>query len=222
MPKLLIPKSASNELAILIKTDLDRLQKLINILNSTQATSPTVPSFLSEIADILNISVEDAYEFIMLVDFLSQQKEVIKISDDEFISEIKAFAEKSANEEVLKNLNTQAIRQAILNIFGSKPIADLAKKKEKLETGLLKTVIDIEGTCELRPVFNLERSHIVDKVITVIARLTIEDDKDKKEHIIFQLNNESLKKLKDFLDITEKKIKIMEKEITAVEPGINE
>jgi hypothetical protein len=218
MPKLLIPKTATDEFLILVKADVNQLEKLINLLNSAKATSPRSQGILSKIVDILEISVEDAYDVVMLVDFLSKQKEISNINDDEFISEIKGFIEKSDNEEALKNMANQTLRQALLNLFGKKPIAELAKKKEKLETGLLKTVVDIEGTCELRPVFNIERSHIVDKVVTVIARLTLEDDKDNEDSLIFQLNSKSLKKLKEFIEITEKKIEIMQKEITAVEP----
>jgi len=217
MPKLLIPKNAVDEFVTLAKADVGQLEKLINLLNSPKATSPTAHGFLIEIADILNISVEDAYDVVKLVDFLSKQKESFKVQDDEFISEVKAFIEKIDNKEALKNLANQTLQQALLNLFGKKPIAELAKKKEKLKTGLLKTVIGIEGTCELRPVFNIERSHIVDKVITVITRLTLEDDKDNEDSLIFQLNSESLKKIKKFIEITDKKIEIMQKEITAVE-----
>ena len=217
MPKLLIPKYGAKEFVTLVEADVGQLEKLINLLNSPKATSQTTHGFLSKIADILNISVEDAYDVVKLVDFLSKQKESFEVNDDEFISEVKAFVEKSDNEKALKNLETQTIQKALLNLFGKKPIAELAKKKEKLETGLLKTVIGIEGTCELRPVFNIERSHIVDKVITVITRLTLEDDKDDEDNLIFQLNSNSLKKLKEFIEITDKKIEIMNKEITAVE-----
>ena len=218
MPRILIPKNATDEFLILFKADVSQLEALINLLNSAKATSPRSPGTLSKIVDILNISVEDAYDVVMLVDFISKQKEISNINDDEFISEIKGFIEKSANEDALKNMANKTLEQALLNLFGKKPIAELAKKKEKLETGLLKTVTNIEGTCELRPVFNIERSHIVDKVITVITRLTLEDDRDKEDSLIFQLNSESLKKLKEFIEITNKKIEIMQKEITAVEP----
>lgn len=219
MPKLLIPKSASDEFVILFKADVDKLERLADLLNSARGASPTAQSFLAEVSDILNVTIEDAYDVVMLVDFLSRQKEAVKEADDEFISEIRACAERIHNKEALKNLSDQTVQKTLLSLFGTKPIADLARKREKLETGLLKTVTDIEGTCELRPVFNMERSHIVDKVVTVIARMTLEDDQDKKDCVIFQLNNESLKKLKEFLEITDKKIEIMEKEITAVEAG---
>lgn len=217
MHRILIPKEATNEFLILVKADVSKLEELINLLNSAKATSTRSPGILSKIIDILEITLEDAYEVVMLVDFISKQKETSNIKDDEFISEIKGFIEKSDNKDALKNMANQTLQQALLNLFGKKPIAELAKKKEKLETGLIKTLIGIEGTCELRPVFNIERSHIVDKVITVIARLTLEDDKDDEESLIFQLNSESLKKLKEFIEITDKKIEIMQKEITAVE-----
>ena len=217
MKKILIPKSAIAEFLTLVKADADKLEKLISFFNSNQATSPRTHKFLSKISDLFSISIEEAYDIVILVDFLSQQKRITKATDDEFILETKTFVRNNGDEEALKKLDDQPVQQAIINLFGSKPIAELAKKKEKLKTGLLKTVTNIEGTCELRPVFNQERTHIVDKVITVIARLTLEDDKDKEEDVIFQLNDRSLKKLKEFLEITDKKKKIMKKEITATD-----
>lgn len=217
MPKLLIPKETHQDLIALINTDLGQIEKIINILNSPKATSLRTQEVLSQIADVLNRPLEDAYDIAMLIDFISRQKKLSKASEDEFISDIQAAITERGGKDTIENLMSPPCREALLRLFGARPIAELAKKKEKLETGLLKTLTKIEGTCELRPVFNLERTHIVDKVVTVIARLTLEDDMENKKHLIFQLNNESLKELKEFLEVTERKMKIME-EITAVEP----
>lgn len=219
MHKLLIPKAAHQDLIKLVKSDLRQIEDLVSISNSPKATSLRTHEVLSQIADILKIALEDAYDITVLIDFLSKQKELYKASEDEFILEIQDVVAEEIGKDAAKDLMSLPFREALLRLFGTKPIAELAKKKEKLETGLLETLTGIEGTCELRPVFNLERSHIVDKVITVIARLTLEDDIENKKNLTFQLNNESLKKLKEFIEITEKKIKIMEEEITAVEPN---
>jgi len=222
MPKLFIPKEAIDELLILVNASTKQLQALTKLFNSEESTSPHSRTFLSSIADILAIPIDDAYDVMRLIIFVSQQKEALESSNDQLISDIITFLQKNGREDSIKALSAPPQQEALLNLFGPKPIAELAEKKNKLETGLLKTLTDIEGTCDLRPVFNLERSHIVDKVITTIARLTLKDDKDKEECIVFQLNADSLKKLQEFSDITSKKIQIMETEITAVSPDKNE
>ena len=215
MSKIFIPKSAYAELKIILNADAAQLKQMNDLFNSPKAVRRTSQDVLSEIVEILDIPIEDAYAVATLVDFVSQQK--TEISNEEFILEIKTIGEKNVDDDSLKKLLDTSCQQNLLNLFGPKPIAELAKKKKKLETGLLKTLTKIEGTCELRPVFNLERSHIVDKVITVIARLTLEDDENDEKSIVIQLNEDSLTKFKDFLVITEKKKSIMEKEITTAE-----
>lgn len=213
MSKLLIPPEAKKELLPLINADISRLEKLTELFNSPNATNTRTNKFLNKVADVFDIPLDKAFEFVMLVEFLSQQKEISNTTDEDFISELKNLDKKR-----LDRLSDPSHQTVVTALFGPKPIAELAKKKEKLKTGLLKTLSKIEGTCELRPVFNLERSHIVDTVVTVTARMSFSDDQEEKDSLTIQLNDKSLKKLKEFLEITEKKMQIMKEEITEVQP----
>ena len=213
MSKLLIPKQVFSDILMLVNASLEQLQALTEHFDSVEAVSPTSQKFLSKVSDILNISVEDAYGIVQLVNFLTLQKERDVVSDNEFITGIEEILSSKNEKDATKNISGISLQRVILALFGPKPVAELAKKKAKLETGLLKTLTKIEGTCELRPIFNLDRSHIVDKVITVTTRLTLEDDEENEKIVVFQLNDKSLKKLKDFIETTEKKIKIMGEEI---------
>jgi hypothetical protein len=134
MPKLLMPKAAHQDLVTLVKADLEQIEKLINILNSSKATSLRKREVLSQIADTLNIALEDAYDVAILIDFISQQKDS-EASEDEFISEIQDVVAKKIGKDAVKNLMSPPRKEALLKLFGARPIAELAKKKEKLETG---------------------------------------------------------------------------------------
>lgn len=220
MPNLLIPGPAREELFALLASDRGQIEKLSELLNSPRGLGSMSPDFLSDVGDTLGITIEDAYDVVAVIGFLSQQRSALKCSDDEFVDDMIKWSERTKSEgeaTVAKKLREPTFRKAIAGLFGEKPVAELARKKKKLETGLIKTLTAIEGTCELRPVFNLERSHIVDKVFTVIARITIQDDQMEKDSVVFQLNEQSLKELKEFLETTEKKLEIMNTEITAVE-----
>lgn len=213
MSKMYIPARAFRELQILTEAGIDRIEVLRQHFSSAKAANEY--KLLGEVSKILSVPLEDAYNVMVLVDNLSLQNNPAVIADNEFVSEIKEIVEKCDNEVASKNLSDPKYQEVFLGLFGPKPIAELAKKKKKLETGLIKTLTKIEGTCELRPVFNLERSHIVDRVTTVTSRITLDDDEGDEENLVFQLNRESLKMLEKFLEITKKKINIMEKEITA-------
>lgn len=212
MAKLLIPSEVQKILLMLLETSQEKLDNFSKLLDSEKIGTASSLELIKEYSESLECSGDQAHEYYHVIRYLKLQISKATLSVDEFVEELVVSFDDKHKEKFSKLL--VAKKDVIKDIFRPKPIAELAQKKKTLENGLLKTLASIEGVCDYRPIFNLERTEIIDSIVNVTARIRLENDADEEEYVLVQLNQNSIKKLEEFLEITKKKIKLIKKNVS--------
>lgn len=201
MTQLLLPDELEGDLTRILEFDDGVLGKIAELLDTEAAVGGRV-SVARRLAEEAGLPVYPAYSAIQLTRFLARQKRELQLDEASVVDElVRAFP------KLGDRLNER--REALVALLSDKPQAERLRKKERLSRGVVKTLVDIDGYCDLRPIFDVERKAIVDQVHVVLARISLEDDSGEEESFVLQLNDESIKKLEEFLEVTKRKLDIL-------------
>ena len=204
--KLIIPKEYIDDISKLVKLSEKQLQELYDILNLKYAKDEEGVVLVTEIANRLGLTIKDSIDLIRVLYNLTNQKEDFELEDGTFIEELKKeFVDKQKGRPLQEVRHIDKKQQLILKLFGPKPNAEHLEKVNFLKTGLIKTASHFRSFCDIRPAFNKEKTKIKGLIPVTIMEVGFEND----DNVVFQLNEESFKKLKTFVDETSGKLKII-------------
>jgi len=200
MTQLLLPDELEGDLKRILEFDDAALGKIAELMD-TQSAVAGMLSVARRFAEETSVPVYPAFLTGQAVRFLARQKRELGLDESSVVDELARVFPKLADR-----LNER--REALVALLGDKPQAERLRKKERLSRGVVKTLVDIDGYCDLRPVFDAERKEIVDEVRVVLVRMRVEDELGDEESLVLQLNDESIAKLEEFLEVTKRKLNV--------------
>lgn len=206
MKQLFLPLELREELESLLRCDDRTLAAMSHLLNTKEGAGGTY-SAARALSEETGIAPYPAYQMIRVVRFLADQRQACELNDDACLDQLATAYPTLAGELHSK-------RTVLADLLGQKPEAELIRKKEGLSLGIIPTMVGIRGVCDIRPVFDKDRTAIVDWVPVVLTRMTLEDDQGEEDKITLQFNEDSLKKLERFLDATKQKLAIAMRELS--------
>ena len=202
MASLFLPDGLDEDILRLLKFSDEHLGALRDLLDSDRAAESAYKLGMTFSATT-GIPSFEAYRLIQLVRYLDRQKEESEATEQEVLDELKvAFPECAEaideHSEILRVL------------LQSKPRGDLCRKKYRLGHGPIRSLVSVWGACDLRPVFDPQREKVVDHIRVILARISLEDDRGEDETFTFQMDEDSLDKLEEFIRLTRKKLSAMD------------
>jgi hypothetical protein len=202
MIKLFLPDQLDEDLERVLGCDEQSLLRIADAMDSASVIGK-FPSVVRKLAGASNLSPELAGLVYQVARFLAAQAREAGIDEAAVVAQLaEAYPELATKISARQNALEALVRR--------KPVAAMFRKRERLSTGVVKTLVEVEGYCDIRPVFDEERTQIVDSVSVVLVRLVVEDDQDDDDSFILQLNKDSIEKLSKFLDTTKQKLSIIE------------
>jgi hypothetical protein len=198
MTQLFLPDELERDLKRILELDDAALGKIAELMDTEAGIGGTL-SVARRFAQHAEVPPYVASLAVQVARYLARQKRECELDEAGVIDELVAAFPKLA-----PLLNRR--RQVLTALLSGKPQAERLRKKERLSHGIVKTLVGVDGYCDLRPVFDADRKEIVDQVRVVLARLQLEDETGDEETVVLQLNDESLKKLDEFLVVTKRKL----------------
>lgn len=209
---ILIPQEAEEDLEKLISLD----KSILSLLADVFSTNPSITfkELINKFHDKIG-TIEDLYSYYSILNFLTGQKEDLGISEEELLENIRLFFEEK--DSALKdNLYNEAIKKQLLRIFTKTEEQLIEEKITRLSEGLLDKFINMQTYCEIRPIFNLDRSNIIKNIPTITAQVQVLTNKGETKIYTFQMNEEMLNECKNILNITSKKLETVKSVIDKI------
>lgn len=211
---IFIPEQGTRDLITFASLTSSQIQKLESILSDTQNFTPLdiYVAIMNEldVDDDTAASIYNIYNYVVQV-VTEKQLAPGKIID-ELVLVLKNTEHDGADEAVMQ-LETN--RTAFEKLLSADSMEGLAAKKRSLESGFYGSVVDIRSVCDLRPVFNPERTEILDWLSTIYFEFSVIRGQGFPELVPISLDVRAFQQLREEVDRVERKLKIIEEEAEA-------
>ena len=206
---LYIPTGLDDGLATLFSLPPDNLRAFQQVLTDPKnETNFDVHLGLMNRLSLTDEQAEDAFEAYKYVTFVLSQKGV---SVENAVAEIAIALEASEHPQAaLAAENLRNNVTAFTQLFGADSVERQAAKRQFLTSQLYNSVIDLHSICDLRPVFNTERSTIVDWLVPVYLEFSVTDSAGSPKVVPLNFDERSFGKLKDEIARVERKLAVLE------------
>lgn len=196
--RLFFPPALEDDLKRILDFDDTALGKIAELMDTDAAVGETL-DVARRFSDEAGIPPYSANLVVQIARFLGRQKRQCKLNENDVVDQLV-----TACPDIADTLNNR--REVLVALVSQKPNVDVLRKKDRLSRGIVKTLVDINGYCDVRPVFDADRQRIVDQVRVVVVRLQLEDEVGDEESVVLQLNDDSIAKLEEFLATTKRKL----------------
>jgi len=195
----------TSDLGSLLDCDEQTLETLADLLDTQEGVGSGLSVGLA-LSDKTGISAYRGYRAVQIVRFFADQKAEFELSDETVLTQLKEAFPSLADK-------IEGRKRVWAKLLAEKPKAELIRKRQRLLRGAVNTLVEIQGYCDIRPLFDGARTTILDHVPVVLARLTVENDVGDEDTLVVQLNADSVKALEEFLETTKKKLQVMSEQI---------
>jgi hypothetical protein len=189
----------------------EQLDGLYRALNDPDIANRSAELQSARVEQDLKIDFQEAYEYLQVMPFLIGLKNEAGANDDDLFRAITESIRRASEGKLPDAF--EAKTEVLRRLFGPKPDAALSRKRRRLVRGPVKKMRRIEGVCDIRPLFDLERTRILELLQVAIVRLTLEDDDSKEDVVVLQMDDDSLQAMEDFLAITRRKFRIIREQL---------
>jgi hypothetical protein len=193
----------------LVRLTAEKLESLAKLFDSDYCLKPRLERSMI-LATELGVSGELGFSLNQLCQFLSSEREKYGLQADEFFKQLSDTL--PVEKEELRALILQK-RLHLWKLFGPKPGEEYWKKRSDLGKGLVKTLSSIRAFCDVRPVFDLQRSTVREYLLVTILGIDVEDEKGNEDRYVFQLDSDGLLKLKEAISLIDKKLEVIKRDL---------
>lgn len=135
-------------------------------------TSEKFGNIFIPVSDKLNISYDDAIDIVNAASNLEIQRKEYNINDEEFINELKQLFTEKNQPDLVKEIDLN--KDWILKLTGPKPNADYFEKVRFIKTGLIDTAKSFRSFCDIRPIFDEQRTKYTELIPIIIMEVKFE------------------------------------------------
>lgn len=208
MPQLILPKSAINDVKLLLSLDVDTLRKLEEFFSKAESVKSRAAELAKEFSDHSGLDPQTVETAIMVCQyFLSVVGDGAK--PEEIVNQLVAFVARNAPEDKQFLVTIDRKRQTLVSLLTPKPAMRRAMKVEYLAHGPQPTIDSFQTVCDVRPVFETVegKEEIVGYVPTILLQAKISDlNGENRQTIFLSMTSKDLALLKEVVERTEEKL----------------
>ena len=160
------------------------------------------------LASALDVSHRRALDLLRYAELLDDQKSQFKLTPQDVVEEFKTYFERRNLPQLAAKL--PSVAPALIELFKDRPEIRLYSKRRTVSAGIVPTAIAFESLCDLRPVFNEPREKILDYVCIALIRIRTQSDRQETNDLVFQIDDNSLQLLEQFMERLRKKFEVIE------------
>jgi hypothetical protein len=204
---LFLPNDALRDVETLSRLSLQKLSELREFINSSQFRAKY--STYVKMANLLGIADEDSASLCTFVNYVQNQRLKAKKTGDDVPGEIEHFLiaiqKTDRRDQLLKFVREN--RAALASFFSGLPVYEFSSKVRELELGPLPHLKEFRAFCDLRPVYDVEGTQILEcfPVIT-LSLVTHSSENDEKKHVLVQLTEANVAEFTDQFARLERKL----------------
>ncbi len=205
MPRFFLPaqilKSAIEVLRVGVEAGV--LSELVERERAAETGGGIALEIYGDAAEGLGVAHSVAYEGLQALSYLVEQAEALDVEPAQALEQICA----SALAQGVEGAETLSSLGPILETCAS---AALGRKRQELSRGLALTAASVRTFCDARPVFDLERSEIVEFLPVVTMRVRCTNGVGEVRDLVFELPTDVLESLTEELKTVGRKLKVLE------------
>lgn len=212
MAKLEIPERRKKGFEYFIALEDELRNKLISELNNIPIEL-SLEEIVEELSKKLNLNKNELFEIIKTFFSLFFVNESYEIDLNTFIDDITEALEETKEKKLKpdENFNNQ-----LKKLLSSKGSFYVVFKANRLISEREKLLVNTRILTDVRPVFNEEKDCKIESFL-VIHNLKIEyHERDEHKEIYFALDNNDLKRLKEFIEKAEEKEKVIKEQLKTI------
>jgi hypothetical protein len=160
------------------------------------------------LAGQIELSHEKTLDLLRYTQFLDDQRKQLELTSDDIIAEFGTYAENKKSAELKTRL--PIIEAALKELFRDRPGLRMRAKVRSVTTGIVPVAIDFHSLCDLRPIFNEERTAVVEWVPVTLVRVRVHKDTGDEEDLVFQIDANGVKEMEALLARLRKKLDVIE------------
>jgi hypothetical protein len=163
---------------------------------------------ISDLAATLGLSYEKTADLVSYTGFLEGERVRLGFTAEDMIAEFETFLERHRESGLKDNLSK--ISSSLVRLFVDRPKIALRVKSTAVSAGIVPQAIDFHSLCDLRPVFDEGRDVALNYVSVALVRVLVRNDSQQDSSLIFQIDEDGLNRLTDFVERLKKKMGYLE------------
>ena len=165
---------------------------------------------IQDLAVEMGLSYEKTVDVIQRAGYLEGERVRFGLTPDDMLVEFETYFERHNETELLKKL--PGVSVALKELFRDRPQIAFRAKVANVTGGIVPQAVDFYSLCDLRPVFDDDRSQALEYVPIALIRVGVRSDfQDENSALIFQIDRSGVAKLEEFLEKLKKKMGALEK-----------
>ena len=200
---LVIPDEGQKDISALLSLDANQMRMIIQTLGKKETLKTTKSSY-ERVAEAANLSHEVALNVLSAITNLIHQRQRYELSDEQLLDDLQAGWPKET-----KKLDEDA-KKTLLSILSESEEGYLVQKVQNLRVGFATRLVSVRSICDVRPVFDRNREVIQGALLIASLGITTHDENHRDQTFVLQLTRSDLAKLRQCLEETERKLKVME------------
>lgn len=208
---LAIPPIGWRQVAVLLEQPPEKWAALRSIVDSMDSLEEG-ESLSARVAEDLSVSIAEAVAVLNAAINLRETRAHLQLSDDELLSDLEAGVGKIPDQK-------EGLLALLAKTASEVERDEMLEKSTRLGRALLPWLQGARTICDLRPVFNADRTEVRSMLTSVLVGVTVHDPTDHlDESFVFQTTREGLAILRAAIDQAENKLRILEEAMSGTFP----
>ena len=214
-PLLIVPPEAWLEIAKIFDLEPDQLRAIAKTLRSKESLRDASTTSYEKVAKAARVPYMTAVDIVFTVNNLVRQGARVKLTREQLLEELAIGL-----PEKVKALAAET-KDALLDLLSESGDGYVVNKAERLRTALVPHMVDAQTICEVRPVFNTDKTAIeCNLVVTLLGINSHDDETHEDSSFVIQLTRPQVSELKKLLEETERKISVIDKSFAQTPPEL--
>jgi hypothetical protein len=168
------------------------------------------PKNIQDLALEIGLSFEKTVDVMQRAAHLETERVRFSLTPGDMLVEFAIYLERHDETALLKKL--PEVSDALKELFHDRPQIAFRAKVANVTGGIVPQAIDFYSLCDLRPVFDDDRSQALEYVPIALVRVLVRSDvQDENSSLVFQLDKGGVARLEEFLERLKKKMNFLEK-----------
>lgn len=213
---LYIPSEAVAEISKLLSLNGEDIENLRKIL--IDPNNDTVLEIYLDIINKINVSDDEAASIFKVYKYILLILEERELDFSQIVPEIKYILERSKIEnynQIIQNIDINS--QILSKLFSAQSSESEHVKKKFLSSEIFNSVVNINSICDIRPVFNTERTEIAEFFKSISMEFTVKDSIDDLKVIPLSFDDEAFDDLLSEIKKIQQKKTVIEEKLSKLE-----
>ena len=189
---------ALSDVRTLLSLTTDTLRAIAEAIKSRDGLRSDQPAF-RRIADRAGIGNADALAAYYAIVNLSDQRRAYEIENEHMLADLALLC-----PDEMAALGDEGTRE-LLSLFIETEEDAVIGKADLLQSAVVPHYRNLKSVCEIRPVFNTDRTSVEGALLVALLALRLHDADHKNKTVVFQATRDELHSIRTALDEAESK-----------------